>query len=92
MSSLWDAVFIQVLDRTGPLMLNVSGTPCTYSSMAIYHGASDKSRCGVSSVVECMIEGGYRHSHVVSTPAADRIFPLAQKWIVRPDRQHFRDG
>jgi hypothetical protein len=27
MSSLWDAVFIQVLDRTGPLMLNLSGTP-----------------------------------------------------------------
>jgi hypothetical protein len=26
MSSLWDAVFIQVLDRTGPLMLNLSGT------------------------------------------------------------------
>jgi hypothetical protein len=27
MSSLWDAVFIQVLDRTGPLMLNLNGTP-----------------------------------------------------------------
>jgi hypothetical protein len=27
MSSLWDAVFIQVLDRTGPLTLNLSGTP-----------------------------------------------------------------
>jgi hypothetical protein len=25
--SLWDALFIQVLDRTGPLMLNLSGTP-----------------------------------------------------------------
>jgi hypothetical protein len=24
MSSSWDAVFIQVLDRTGPLMLNLS--------------------------------------------------------------------
>jgi hypothetical protein len=27
MSSLWDAVFIHVLDRTGPLMLNLSDTP-----------------------------------------------------------------
>jgi hypothetical protein len=27
MSSLWNAVFIQVLDGTGPLMLNLSGTP-----------------------------------------------------------------
>jgi hypothetical protein len=27
MPSLWDAVFIQVLDRTGPLILNLSGTP-----------------------------------------------------------------
>jgi hypothetical protein len=27
MSSPWAAVFIQVLDRTGPLMLNLSGTP-----------------------------------------------------------------
>jgi hypothetical protein len=27
MSFLWDAVFIQVLDRTGPLMLNLSWTP-----------------------------------------------------------------
>jgi hypothetical protein len=27
MSSSWDAVFIQVLDRTGSLMLNLSGTP-----------------------------------------------------------------
>jgi hypothetical protein len=27
MSSLWDAVFIPVLDRTDPLMLNLSGTP-----------------------------------------------------------------
>jgi hypothetical protein len=27
MSSLWDAVFIQVLDCTGPLMLNLRGTP-----------------------------------------------------------------
>jgi hypothetical protein len=27
MSSLWDAVFIQVLDRTGPLMLKLSGPP-----------------------------------------------------------------
>jgi hypothetical protein len=27
MSSLWDAVSIQVLGRTGPLMLNLSGTP-----------------------------------------------------------------
>jgi hypothetical protein len=26
MPSLWDSVFIQVLDRTGPLMLNLSGT------------------------------------------------------------------
>jgi hypothetical protein len=26
MSSLWDAVFIQVLDCTGPLTLNLSGT------------------------------------------------------------------
>jgi hypothetical protein len=25
MSFLWDAVFIQVLDGTGPLMLNLSG-------------------------------------------------------------------
>jgi hypothetical protein len=30
MSSLWDAVFIQVLDGTGPLMLNLSGTSCNY--------------------------------------------------------------
>jgi hypothetical protein len=27
MSSRWDAVFIQVLDRMGPLILNLSGTP-----------------------------------------------------------------
>jgi hypothetical protein len=27
MYPLWDAVFIQVLDRTGTLMLNLSGTP-----------------------------------------------------------------
>jgi hypothetical protein len=27
MSSLWDGVFIQVLDHTGPPMLNLSGTP-----------------------------------------------------------------
>jgi hypothetical protein len=27
MSSLWDAVFNQVLDRTDALMLNLSGTP-----------------------------------------------------------------
>jgi hypothetical protein len=27
MSFLWDAVFIQVLDRTGPLMLDPSETP-----------------------------------------------------------------
>jgi hypothetical protein len=27
MSSLWDSVFIQVLDRTDPLMLNLNGTP-----------------------------------------------------------------
>jgi hypothetical protein len=27
MSFLWDAVFIQVLDPTGPLMLNLSGAP-----------------------------------------------------------------
>jgi hypothetical protein len=26
MSSLWDGVLIQVLDCTGPLMLNLSGT------------------------------------------------------------------
>jgi phosphosulfolactate phosphohydrolase-like enzyme len=33
MSSLWDTVFIQVLDRTGPLMLNLSGAPdVTYCS------------------------------------------------------------
>jgi hypothetical protein len=30
MYSLWGAVFIQVLDRTGPLMLNLSGTPYMY--------------------------------------------------------------
>jgi hypothetical protein len=30
MSSLWDAVFIQVIDRIGPLMLNLSGTPYNY--------------------------------------------------------------
>jgi hypothetical protein len=29
MSSLWDAVFVQVLDRTGSLMPNLSGTPYT---------------------------------------------------------------
>jgi hypothetical protein len=29
MSSLWDAVFIRVLDRTGPLMLNLSWTAYT---------------------------------------------------------------
>jgi hypothetical protein len=27
MSSRWGAVFIQVLNRTGPLMLKLSGTP-----------------------------------------------------------------
>jgi hypothetical protein len=31
MFSLWDAVFIQVLDRTGPLMLNLSGTPYRFT-------------------------------------------------------------
>jgi hypothetical protein len=30
MSSLWDAAFIQILDRTGPPMLNLSGTPDTF--------------------------------------------------------------
>jgi hypothetical protein len=29
MSSLWDTVFIQAFDRTGPLMLNLSETPYT---------------------------------------------------------------
>jgi hypothetical protein len=33
MSSLWDAVFIQVLDRTGPLMLHLSGTPYIYAGI-----------------------------------------------------------
>jgi hypothetical protein len=27
MSFLWDAMFIQVLGRTGPVMLDLSGTP-----------------------------------------------------------------
>jgi hypothetical protein len=30
MPSLCDAVFVQVLDRTGPLMPNLSGTPYIY--------------------------------------------------------------
>jgi hypothetical protein len=30
MSALWDAVFTQVLEPTGPLMLSPSGTPYTY--------------------------------------------------------------
>jgi hypothetical protein len=33
MSSLWDTVFIQVLDKTGPPMLNLGGTPYTWSSI-----------------------------------------------------------
>jgi hypothetical protein len=34
MSSLWDAVVIQVPDCTGPLMPNLSGTPDTMPEMA----------------------------------------------------------
>jgi hypothetical protein len=37
MSSLWDAVFIQGLDRTGPLMLNPSGTPYGKSENKLEH-------------------------------------------------------
>jgi hypothetical protein len=35
MSSLWDPVFIKVLERTGPLMLNLSETPysCLFCAM-----------------------------------------------------------
>jgi hypothetical protein len=42
MSSLWDAVFLQVLGYTSPLMLNPSGTPYTYrrekTFVLIVHG------------------------------------------------------
>jgi hypothetical protein len=37
MSSLWVAVFIQVLDRTGPLMLNLNGTPYTFQKVPRIH-------------------------------------------------------
>jgi hypothetical protein len=36
MSSLLDAVFIQVIDRTGLLMLNLSGTPYILASENTY--------------------------------------------------------
>jgi hypothetical protein len=36
MSSLWDVVFIQVLDRTGPLMLNLSRTPYVIRCRAVH--------------------------------------------------------
>jgi hypothetical protein len=39
MSSLWDAMFIQVLDHTGPLILNLSGTPYTTSDLLDVHGS-----------------------------------------------------
>jgi hypothetical protein len=43
MSCLWDAVFIQVLDRADPLTLNLSGTPYTFSIslLPILHLISD---------------------------------------------------
>jgi hypothetical protein len=36
MSSLWDAVFIQGVDRTGPLLLNLSGTPYVWYQFKIH--------------------------------------------------------
>jgi hypothetical protein len=43
MSSLWNAVFIQVLDRTGALTLNLSGTPYTwYPPQSRSFSASDR--------------------------------------------------
>jgi hypothetical protein len=35
MFSLWDAVFIQVVGRTGPLMLNLSGTLDIFENASI---------------------------------------------------------
>jgi hypothetical protein len=40
MSSLWDAVFVQVLDRTGPLMRNLSGTPYIQRHISMHNSLS----------------------------------------------------
>jgi hypothetical protein len=49
MSSLWDPVFIQVLDRTGTLMLNLSATPSTWSTPRV---AKESGR-GLGSKIAC---------------------------------------
>jgi hypothetical protein len=40
MSFLWDAAFIQVLDRTGPLMLDRSGTPYVSAGVEEVHSTA----------------------------------------------------
>jgi hypothetical protein len=52
MSSLWGAVFIQVLDRTGPLMLNLSRTPCRSSRQEVLRNYADI--CGRTLLEKCL--------------------------------------
>jgi hypothetical protein len=97
MSSLWDAVFIQVLDRRGPLMLNLSGTPYSWpissggtdgvcSWRRIRHAWKHRSRKNVTNVnaPSCC-----RHSMISARAAPDTSsrserprFPFPQMKIV----------
>jgi hypothetical protein len=87
MSSLWDEVFIQVLDCTGLLMLNLSGTPDMIASSICRCG---RTNARISSRASCVIPSTHQcRFHLFPTSTRPLIFQgLLQK--AHPFRKYRR--
>jgi hypothetical protein len=77
MFSLWDAVFIQVLDRTSSLMLNVSGT--------LYLCSNDSS---VEFVSQQQAVKDNLPETEAPTPTASLLLHIAEDQLSAPKNSH----